>query len=125
MAPLRAMVLDLLTLRNDARSVAFYYGARTEADLIYREEFEDLAARYGNFTFECAVSDARGSRDKWPVFHIHELAERRLNDAGAKEKLGDTGFYLCGPPAMLTAATQMLRKLGAAPEQILIDDFGI
>ena len=34
-------------------------------------------------------------------------------------------FYLCGPPAMLTATRALLRELGVAEEQVAFDDFKI
>ena len=33
-------------------------------------------------------------------------------------------YYICGPPMMLSACTNMLDSLGVEPEMIDFDDFG-
>ena len=37
----------------------------------------------------------------------------------------DCEYYMCGPPMMNKAATEMLYNLGVEPENIMFDDFGI
>ncbi len=37
----------------------------------------------------------------------------------------DCEFYMCGPPMMNKAATDMLYNLGVEHENIMFDDFGI
>jgi Na+-transporting NADH:ubiquinone oxidoreductase subunit F len=125
MAPLRAMILDLLSVRNDPRRIAFFYGARNTPDLIFLAEFETLAARHSNFSIDCAISNGEGAEGRWPVSHIHELAREKITEAGSRIEIASCEFYLCGPPIMLAATEAMLAELGVNKERIFIDDFGI
>ena len=38
--------------------------------------------------------------------------------------LEEVEYYLCGPPMMIKAVTEMLLALGAPRENIMFDDFG-
>lgn len=123
MAPLRAIVHDQLTTKRATRPISFWYGARSRADLFYAEEFEALAARHPNFRFTVALSDpAPGDGWTGATGFVHEVARRDyLADHPAPE---DCDYYLCGPPLMMRAVTQMLDDLGVEPDRIHFDDFG-
>ena len=49
------------------------------------------------------------------------ILDEYLNDHQAPE---DCEYYMCGPPAMMTAVFGMLDDLGVEPEAIRFDDFG-
>ncbi len=51
MAPLRSHVFDLFKGKQTTRKVSFWYGGRSLQEVFYKEEFEDLAEQYDNFTF--------------------------------------------------------------------------
>ncbi|GJL95035.1 MAG: hypothetical protein DHS20C05_14400 [Hyphococcus sp.] len=125
MAPLRAMTLDLLIQKNDQRRIAFFYGARTENDLIYRDEMQNLAANHANFSFHCALSESDQNAARLPMCFIHEAADIHLRSDEGRTALQFAKFYLCGPPAMLAATKSMLEELGVSSERVFIDDFGI
>ncbi len=123
MAPLRAIVHDQLTRVGTGRKVSFFFGARSAADLFYREEFEALAARHPNFRWVPALSDPAPG-DDWtgPTGFIHEVArDTYLADHPAPE---ECEYYLCGPPLMIRGVTHMLEDLGVEPGAIFFDDFG-
>ncbi|MCX5683059.1 MAG: flavodoxin reductase [Planctomycetota bacterium] len=48
---------------------------------------------------------------------------RKVDEALLTEKIGDFNqpFYLCGPPPMVEALTETLRKLGANPENVVFE----
>ncbi len=52
---------------------------------------------------------------------IHEVLKREYLDGHPDPKQVD--YYLCGPPAMIQAATKMLAELGVDPSQIAYDAF--
>jgi len=53
---------------------------------------------------------------------VHQaLLDNYLADHKAPE---DIEYYLCGPPAMMSACFRMLDSLGVDPENIYFDDFG-
>ena len=58
-APLRAIIHDQLIGRRTNRPISFWYGARSMDEICYREEFDDLAARFSNFSWHVALSEPR------------------------------------------------------------------
>ena len=107
--------------------VHFWYGARTQADAPYVEEMQALATRFGNFSWHLVLSgDAAqpaGAGDRLPRALVHDAVREQLLESHAN--LAACEFYLCGPPAMLSATRKMLRKLGIADAQVSFDDFKI
>lgn len=121
MAPLRAMIHQELG-RGSARRIRYFYGARTAADLFYAGEFEALAAAHPNFTWHPALSDpAPGDRWTGPTGFVHESLR---NEMGAHPAPEECEYYLCGPPAMISAVLATLDRLGVEGRSIFYDDFG-
>jgi len=124
MAPMRSHIFDQLKRLNSTRKISFWYGARSLREAFYVEEFDALAAEFDNFTWRLVLSDPL-PEDDWsgPVGFVHQyLHDNYLVDHPAPE---DCEFYMCGPPMMNSAATEMLYNLGVEPDNILFDDFGI
>jgi Na+-transporting NADH:ubiquinone oxidoreductase subunit F len=123
MAPMRSHILDQLERLNSARTITFWYGARSLRELFYREEFDRLAAEHANFRWVVALSEPR-QEERWDgaTGFIHQvLYERFLKDHPAPE---DCDYYLCGPPMMVKAIRALLDDLGVDPESVFFDDFG-
>lgn len=57
LAPMRALIYDNLNKNVDVKMV-FYFGARSEEDLYYVEEFTKLAEEHENFTYIPTLSKA-------------------------------------------------------------------
>ena len=123
MAPLRAIIHDQLERVGTDRTISFWYGARSTAELFYTSELAELEERFDNFSFTVALSDPSPEDDwKGPVGFIHDIAfEKYLRDHPAPEACE---YYLCGPPLMVLAVTSMLDDLGVDPDSIFNDDFG-
>lgn len=120
MAPLRAMIHSLLE-SDAAEPIHFWYGARSERDVPYREEFDDLARRHANFTWHVVLSEGEAD-DAHPLRGlVHQLVfDKFLHQ---HPRASDCDFYVCGPPAMLQATREMLREVGA--QKVAFDDFKI
>jgi MocE subfamily Rieske [2Fe-2S] domain protein len=122
MAPLRAHVSHLLETEGSGRKIGFWYGARSGQELFYQDYFNGLARSHPNFSFHPALSEPL-PEDGWESHtgYIHEVLRREYlashpNPAAAE-------YYLCGPPAMIAAARDMLRELGVPAGQIAFDEF--
>lgn len=123
MAPLRAMIHEQLAA-GTARRISFWYGARSNADLFYREEFDALAAAHANFTWTPALSQPEaGAGWDGPTGFIHDVVRQRYLEAHPAPE--ECEYYLCGPPLMIQAVLAMLDELGVEPSSIFNDDFGI
>lgn len=124
MAPLRAMLFDMLERQNSKRKISFWYGARSEQDMLYVEELDALAATHENFSWTQVLSepDADGTWEGPQGFVHQAVFERYLRDHQAPE---ECEYYLCGPPMMIAAVMTMLESLGVEPDHIFNDDFGV
>lgn len=123
MAPLRSHIFDLFKRVQTARKVSYWYGGRSMLEVFYQEEFEELAEKHDNFTFNLALS-APLPEDNWEGYtgFIHlVLYDNYLKDHPAPE---DIDYYVCGPPMMLDSVREMLDNLGVEPENVHFDDFG-
>ena len=123
MAPMRAHIFDQLLRIHADRKITFWYGARSLKEMFYVEEFNKLAADNKNFDWHVALSDPQ-PEDNWNGLtgFIHQvLFDKYLGSHDAPE---DCEFYMCGPPMMNKAVTDMLINLGVEPENIMLDDFG-
>ncbi|PCI28406.1 MAG: NADH:ubiquinone reductase (Na(+)-transporting) subunit F [SAR324 cluster bacterium] len=123
MAPMRSHIFDQLKRLSSKRKITFWYGARSKREMFYAEEFDQLAAENENFQWHCALSDPQ-PEDNWTGYtgFIHNvILENYLKDHDAPE---DCEFYMCGPPMMNQAVTDMLISLGVESENIMLDDFG-
>lgn len=108
-APLRAILLTQLTA-NPLAQATLVLVARHSRDLLYSDEFEELASRHGGFRFLPTVSgeDAgwRGRRGR-AAAHVDEaLAGRSGLDA-----------YFCGQRDMVDDLRQRLAEAGIPDER--------
>lgn len=123
MAPLRSQIFDQLKCLRTTRKISFWYGARNRRELFYVEDFDRLQAKHQNFRWIVALSEPR-PEDDWQgeIGFIHQvLYDRYLANHPSPE---DCEYYLCGPPAMISAVRTLLDELGVEPESIRFDDFG-
>lgn len=122
MAPLRSQIFYLFETIKTNRIVSFWYGARSLNELYYSDQFEKLAEDFENFTFHLALSEPR-PEDRWGSFTgmIHKfVAEEYLAN---HESPAAIEYYLCGPPAMVSANLEMLKNYGVDEENISFDEF--
>ena len=122
MAPLRSHLSHLLETQKTARKVSYWYGARARQEMFYQDYFEDLARQHDNFSFRVALSEPLPG-DAWAgaTGFIHEVLKEQYLDQHPDPTAID--YFVCGPPAMVQAATKMLKDLGVPPEQIAFDEF--
>jgi Na+-transporting NADH:ubiquinone oxidoreductase subunit F len=123
MAPMRSHIFDQFHRLRTGRAVSFWYGARSLREAFYVEDFDRIAAEHVNFEWTLALSEPL-PEDGWtgPTGFIHKvLLDRYLKDHPAPEEIE---YYLCGPPLMNLAVTEMLLDLGVERENIMFDDFG-
>jgi NAD(P)H-flavin reductase len=111
-APFRAMVKDLLLHRGFTNEIYLFFGCRTQADILYRLEFETLANQFPNFKYTPVLS-----RETWDgamgYVHPHYLSVFKHKQ--------DALFYLCGWTVMLKETRDKLKELGYSRADIKVE----
>lgn len=120
LAPLLSM-LGAAAKRQVGRSCMVFFGARTQADLYAMDELAELARLWnGSFQFVPTLSheleDSSWGGARGLVTTALESWISRAGVAGAEA-------YLCGPPAMVDAASAMLAAHGLDSTHIHFDKF--
>ena len=116
MAPLRRHLSHLFETLDTRRKVSFWFGARSRQEIFYQDYFEGLAARHANFRFHVALSEPQ-PEDAWMshVGLIHDVVKREHLDSHPHATRIE--YYLCGPPAMVSAVRSMLKDAGVDPNR--------
>ncbi len=114
-APFRSMLKAHLE-RGPHQQYTLLFGVRYEPNLLYRDDFEDLARRYPNFRFHPTVSRPdegwEGRRGRVQL-HLNEaLGERR-----------DVDIYVCGMREMVDEVRGMLKVSGFDRRQIIFEKY--
>lgn len=122
MAPLRSHLSHWFESEGTPRRVSFWYGARSRQELFYQDYFDQLDATHDNFRFEVALSDPL-PEDDWSGAKgfIHEVVRQQLLASHPSPQ--SIEYYLCGPPMMIKACTQMLADFKVPHTQIAFDEF--
>ena len=123
MAPLRSHIFHLFHTLKTGRKVSYWYGARSKREMFYDDHFKKIEEKFPNFEYHVALSDPM-PEDNWKGFtgFIHQVVhDNYLKD---HEDPTEIEYYMCGPPMMNTAVTNMLLDLGVEEDMIDFDDFG-
>jgi propane monooxygenase reductase component len=119
MSPLWSILADHIA-SGEQRSIRFFYGARTPADLFFLDEFKAIAAKLEDFEFIPALSHAENADWSGERGFVHDVVARRLREA----QLGaGIDAYSCGPPPMIDAVLPILQMAGVEPDRIYFDKF--
>jgi ferredoxin-NADP reductase len=112
-------VIRYLTDKNWPGAIDLIYCARTERDIIFRQELESLAAAFPNLRVTTTLTREPGVH--WPGQRGRisaELLRRTVPD------LLNRRVHICGPVEMADDVRRMLLEAGAAAEQIRSEAFG-
>ena len=127
MAPMRSHIFHIFkTMKMRDTKVSFWYGARALKEAPYVDEFNAIQDEFDNFSWTLALdrpdpeADAAGVAYK-PGFVHNVIFENYLKN---HENPEDIEYYLCGPPMMIKAVTDMLYNLGVPDENVMYDNFG-
>ena len=114
----KSMILDLFE-RGEQRPITFIYGARNQAELYYRDLFEELAAEHSNFTYIPVLSD-EPTESNWQGMRgfVHEAAKTHFNG-----KFNGHKAYMCGPPPMIDACITTLMQGRLFERDMFMENF--
>jgi NAD(P)H-flavin reductase len=109
--PVRSVIWNVLDRRSEFGDVAIVYGARTVADLVYKHELEQWAAR-PDVNLVLTV-DPGGETPEWKgkVAFVPNLLK-------ALPAATNSVAVVCGPPIMIKLSLPVLKELGFSPADI-------
>ncbi len=114
----KSMILDQFE-NGEKRDIVFVYGARNQAELYYRELFEELAEEHDNFTYVPALSEEPEDSD-WQGARgfVHEVAKDHFDGKFEGHKA-----YMCGPPPMIDACITTLMQGRLFEQHLFMENF--
>ncbi len=120
MAPMRSIIRSIYH-RWPERTCRLFFGARTPRDVFYLEDFRELAEQHPSFHVVYALSDelSPAEQQTWigETGFIHLAVDEHLDPDVPRQA------FLCGPPPMIEAVTEVLHEKGLPDENIFYDEF--
>lgn len=117
MAPIRSILYYMIET-NCQRNAAFYFGANKVKELFLLDEMAQFEKQLPNFKFVPVVAQPdKGEKWDGQLGLVTQAIQQNLKTAHEHEA------YLCGSPAMIDAAVEVLKKLGTPEENIFFDKF--
>ncbi len=118
-APLRSMIHDLEAKGQGGRPMTLLFGVRYEDDLMYHEEFLQMAAKHPDtFTYHPTISrPAENTAWRGLTGRVTAIIPQVL------PSLEGTTAYLCGSKEMLKDVTEILTGMGMDKKQIKREQF--
>jgi ferredoxin-NADP reductase len=114
-APYRSMIPHWLA-RGGSSRCTLLFGVRYEQTVLYKDEWDGLAAAYPNFHFQPTLSRPH---DGWTGRSGHVQAH--LGEALASHKQPD--MYVCGLKAMVDDVRGMLKGCGFERDRIVYEKY--
>ena len=110
MAPILSLLRHMQEIESP-REAAYYYGARTEADLFHLEQIGGLPCGF----VPALSEDSNGWKGESGL--ITDVVERLEGD------VTEVDAYVCGPPPMVEATIALLERKGVPEAHIYYDKF--
>jgi sulfhydrogenase subunit gamma (sulfur reductase) len=113
LAPVRCVIWNTLDLRDQFKDITIVYGARTVADLVYKNELREWQSMNGVKTV--VTVDPGGETPGWKdeIGFVPTIVEK------AAPVSENTVAIICGPPIMIKFTLPVLQKLGFKDENII------
>ena len=111
-------ILRRLADWSEQRDIHLLFGVNTESELFYLDELQRLQQLISGFTFSLCVWQPS---DNWSGFcgtPVDALEDYLSNHQNSYD------IYLCGPPRLVNAASEIAFQYGIPAEQIFSEKFG-
>jgi len=113
-APFRSMIRQLFKDGTD-REVWLIFGNRYETDILYDEEWKELAVKHSNFHYVSTISRPQhwtGEKE-----YVQKLLPKYLKTPAG------THVYICGLTNMINEVQKTALEMGFTKEQILFEKY--
>lgn len=118
--PMLAIARQILSVQEDNTQIHLLYANQTEADILCREEIEEMKAKHPDQVHVWYTLDRPG--DDWKGFTgfiNQEMLEASMPAYGIPTPGTSPQILICGPPPMIKfAVLPNLEKMGWEPEHI-------
>ncbi|MBC8264385.1 MAG: FAD/NAD(P)-binding protein [Anaerolineales bacterium] len=113
LAPLRSLIWNCIDTRGDFGDITIIYGARSTADLVYKQELKEWVEMEGINTV--LTVDPGGEDESWEgeIGFVPAVLEK-VNPSPENAMV-----ITCGPPIMIKFVLLSLGKMGFAPAQVI------
>ena len=110
--PIRSVIWNVLDRRKEFADVSILYGARTVADLVYKDELAEWGSRQD--VRLVTTVDPGGETPDWKgqIGFVPTVLEQTAPSSA------NTIALVCGPPIMIKFTLPVLTKLGFAPKDV-------
>ncbi len=115
--PLMSILRDL-TDRLWRGDIFFIYSAKTQRDIIFQKELEDLQTRFSNVRVHVTLSRADGA--DW---NGHKGRVNGPFLGTCVPNISERPVYICGPQAMMAPTIQLLRDFGVPADKVKSEEF--
>lgn len=112
--PMISIIRWILTKRVDA-DLSLIFANKTEADIIFREEWNEAAREHRNFHCYHVLEQAPVGWSEGIGRITVDILRRHLPSPAP-----DTCIFLCGPPPMVDALETALKGLGHSEQSIIL-----
>lgn len=113
-APFRSMILQLFKDGTD-REIWLIFGNRYETDILYDEEWKELAKRHSNFHYVPTVSRPQhwtGEKE-----YVQKVLAKYISSPQ------DTHLYICGLTNMINEVRKTALEMGFSKDQVLFEKY--
>ena len=97
--------------------ITLLYGSRTEEDIVFRGELEEMQQKNRNMRVVFCLDEAPQNWKGYSGRIDAEMIRREIPD------YAKTIFYACGPPAMVDTMEKLLKELNIPTAQIKRENF--
>lgn len=114
-APFISMIRKSLADKKNQK-VVLLYGTRKTADLIYRQELDDIKEAW--FAKVYVLSNDSSGLAMSEAGHINQkIIEKYVSN------IDNSLFYICGPESMKKSLKEILKKLKVNKQNVMVEDF--
>jgi ferredoxin-NADP reductase len=114
--PLRS-ICKFCTDMNLNTKVILLYGNRTEGDIVFRQELEQMQRQNNNLKIVFTLSEPNANWGGYTGNINAEMIEKEIPE------YSQTVFYLCGSPAMVQSMENLLKALNVSAENVKKENF--
>ena len=97
--------------------VTLLYGNKTEADIAFREDFEQMQKQYKSLKVVLALAEPEANWKGYTGYINAEMIRKEIPD------YRETLFYVCGPPEMVQAMESILNTMDVPVGNVKKENF--